>query len=160
MPIAFLCLRALAQEPVCAVRGTVTDSVTNDPVPKAQVFATGTHYSVWRTTDPSGAFCFRQLDSGTYRILVQKPGYLDSGNRVTVDTARQSALPPLSIDIDPQAVIAGTVLDSDGEPLAGAEVAMWTRKRSAKGFEPDEAENTLAGPGGAFRFSALSEGTY
>ena len=62
----------------------LTDSVTNDPVPKAQVFATGTHYSVWRTTDPSGAFCFRQLDSGTYRILVQKPGYLDSGNRVTV----------------------------------------------------------------------------
>jgi Carboxypeptidase regulatory-like domain len=155
--LAFLCLRALAQPPVCAVSGTVVDQNTKKPVVKARVFASGSSYSIWKVTDASGFFCFEHLEPMSYSILVQKARYLDREQSVVV---KEEKLPPLKIAISAQTVIAGVVLSSDGERLPGASVTLLTRKRTSKGANAEKIEEGLTGPDGTFRFSALSQDTY
>jgi hypothetical protein len=160
LSVLLFSLGAAAQEPVCAVRGTVTDSVSNKPVPEARVLAMGLKYSLWRTADDSGGFCFARLDPGVYRILAQRAGYIDNEMRAAVDMETKLASAPLKIEINPNAVIAGKVSDSDGEPLERARVDIWTRTRTPRGFEPNSEDSTFSGPDGSFRFSALTGGTY
>jgi hypothetical protein len=153
-----LCLHAFAQAPICAVSGTVTEP-NGKPVAKARVFATGSAYSLWKVTDASGFFCFEQLEPDSYRVSVENAGYLP-GKRRLVAVEKDSKPVSLKFEISRSAVISGVVLDSDGEPLPGASVALWTRARTAKGFIPNSEETLDAGPGGAFRFDTLDPGSY
>src|SRR5580658_6748980 len=156
---AILCLRAAAQGPACAVSGTVVDSA-NKPVGKARVLAAGPNYSLWKSTDKSGFFCFDHIEPGSYRLSVEKAGYISAHRRVTIDPEDQSARPPLRIAISAEAAISGVVLDSYGEPIPGAAVSVWTRARTAKGFTPNSEEGADTGPDGAFSFSDLFPGVY
>jgi hypothetical protein len=154
-----LCLRATAAGPVCALSGAVVDSA-NKPVVKARVLATGSSYSLWKATESSGFFCFEHIEPGSYRLSVQKAGYVGVQRRATIEAGDKSDRPPLRIEISAEAVISGIVLDSDGDPIPGAAVSIWTRARTAKGFSPNSEDSANTGPDGAFRFSVLSPGVY
>jgi protocatechuate 3,4-dioxygenase beta subunit len=88
--------------------------------------------------DGGGAFEFRGLSPGTYRIVASKPGYepivadapplgrriLYSGRSVTLVAGE--ATDPIDIPLAPLATLSGVVLDDNGDPLQGASVQLLT----------------------------------
>jgi hypothetical protein len=118
----------------CTLSGTVVDSVTGDPLNKARVVAqTGsgrTASTFSTTTDDKGRFTLIDLDAGVYRLKAQRNRYLDAwygarraeGSGSTITLTPGNEMKSLTIKLPPYAVIAGTVRDSDGEPLAKARV--------------------------------------
>jgi hypothetical protein len=145
LPVVFLLLsRAAAQEPVPAasavVEGSVVNCVTGSPVKRAHVRAvriapqsephseedtpeTGTD------TDAGGRFTLR-LEPGSYRLWVERPGFMEQNyGALSPNGAGQAlALGPgqelhdVAFRIAPLGAISGRVLDEDGEPVQGAGV--------------------------------------
>jgi subtilisin family serine protease len=69
------------------LEGTVSDSITREPIPGATVRWSATAKSGAVETDSTGAYVIPNLDRGTYSITVSKPGYEDA-------TAGPYDLPP------------------------------------------------------------------
>jgi choice-of-anchor B domain-containing protein len=102
--------------------GTVTDSLTGQPLPGAKIAVTGTATSA--PTDPFGGYKTGTAQGGTYTIRVSRPGYrpdertaeLRNGQTTVLDVA---LLPAQSL------LASGTVLDEDTQaPLPGARVLL------------------------------------
>lgn len=66
----------------CTISGTVIDLETGDPVQQATVTLSPTGYNTY--TGDDGHFEFIDLDVKTYKLQVQKTGYVT--NRKTVTT--------------------------------------------------------------------------
>ena len=131
--MAILCLRALAQETACTIGGTVVDEATHKPVVKARVIAeVPGSYTLVKLTDARGSFCFEALTPASYRILVQKAGYMEFQTRPLV-VEEGSPIKPMALEMTQLAGIAGVVLDADGDLLPGAEVTVSDRVRDKGG---------------------------
>jgi hypothetical protein len=60
----------------------VIDRANGAPIRKAHVYAaTGLSLAILTETDENGAFCFEKLESGAYRLVAQRTGYLDVAYR-------------------------------------------------------------------------------
>ena len=112
-------------------------------------------------TDPSGQFALPNLDTGTYRIEVSKPGYVKTTVRLQVSADEQG---PLLIRLVRCGVISGRVLDVQGEPLLSATAYAirvdqdGTLRRPATDLSP--ANMTRVDPNGAYRLYDLKPGKY
>lgn len=159
--IAILCLRAAAQEAApCTISGAVIDGASDKPVERARVIAESANYSFLKLTDGRGGFCFERLTAGDYRVTVQKAGYEDGVHPVILAVEDNSPVKPLTIRMTQWASFSGTVLDSEGELLPGAEVTVWERTGGRNGGPPDEVESTHSDGAGAFHIAQLSPGAY
>lgn len=103
---------------------TVVDGVSNQPVGSAQVNVSPqderSSFSFGRgTTDPEGKVQSRVLP-GTYNVYVSAPGYRSS--RSVAAVVEDGKTNEITIMLGATARIAGTVTDSDGRPVAGAQV--------------------------------------
>ena len=155
--IAILCLQAAAQEhPACTIGGAVVDGGSNEPVPRSRVIAEAGSYTFLRLSGEDGSFCFEHLTPGDYRVIVQKAGYGETRYPTTLAVEGSEAVKPLTLRIAREAGLSGTVLDSNGEFLPGAEVTVWQRLKDG----PDEVDGATADGRGAFRVSELAPGTY
>ncbi|MFE6968082.1 carboxypeptidase regulatory-like domain-containing protein [Isoptericola sp. NPDC057653] len=114
-----------------AVGGTVTDDA-GDPVAGATVTVEGPDGPVTLTTDGAGDYFLDDLPPGDHTITLTVPdGYTAdvTERRVTVTAAGESFLAedfglvaePVEPTVHP---VSGAVSDSDGEPVAGAEVVV------------------------------------
>jgi protocatechuate 3,4-dioxygenase beta subunit len=82
------------------------------------------------TTDNEGKFVFEDVPAGRYTLSAEKPGFVTSryGARSNTSPGTQlmlaagAEMKDLSIKMTPQGVIAGKVLDQDGDPVATAQV--------------------------------------
>jgi protocatechuate 3,4-dioxygenase beta subunit len=111
------------------VSGTINDAA--GPVGNAWVglFATDasgnpTVEIAHTTTGPDGTYQFGALADGHYRVLVDAPpGSPDSGTWLTADVSGSSVV-DLNATLAPRTrgTISGTVTDTDGNPIAGANV--------------------------------------
>ncbi|MFC7877920.1 collagen binding domain-containing protein [Isoptericola sp. NPDC057391] len=114
-----------------AIGGTVTDGAGN-PVPGATVTVEGPGGPFELTTDDEGVYFVGELATGDYTITLTVPdGYTaDLTERdVTVTPAGESFLAEdfavVAEVVEPPAQpVSGTVTDTDGEPVAGAEVTV------------------------------------
>jgi hypothetical protein len=155
----------------CTLSGTVVNSATGQPLNKVrvQVEAVGDEQAQgFASTDAQGQFAVPNLDPGRYRIKGQRNGYLDtyygarraeSKGTVIALTPGQS-LPDLQLKMMPFAVIAGTVRDADGEPLAKATVTLHRLH-----YEEGKRKITTTGGGytddlGQFRIAGVAPGKY
>jgi 5-hydroxyisourate hydrolase-like protein (transthyretin family) len=117
----------------CYVSGVVVDAATGQPLAKAQVRLerrprdgpdSGT------ATNTEGKFAMAAIEPGTYRLRAFRNGYqgMYLGARRSDSTGTTLVLAPgqevtgLKIALQPYAVIAGTIRDSDGEALVGTTV--------------------------------------
>ena len=119
---------------LCAVSGTVVDSLTGAPLSKAQVVLEPAYGKESATTasNEKGRFMLVGVAPGTYLLKGVRNGYLDTyygarrprsqGVKLTLVAGDESK--GLELKLLPYAVIGGVVRDSDGEPLAGARVAL------------------------------------
>ena len=156
------------------VEGTIV-SLNGDAVRKATVRLQGAvlqpgqppgMYS--ETTDNAGKFVFEDVAPGRYTLSAEKPGFVTTrygarsntspGSQLTLTAGME--LKSLSIKMTPQGVIAGKVLDQDGDPVASAlvQVLRMAYVRGRRQAQPTGAGST--NDLGEFRVSNLAPGRY
>jgi protocatechuate 3,4-dioxygenase beta subunit len=156
------------------VEGTIF-SLNGDTVRKANVRLQGapgqsnqppTSYS--ETTDNTGKFVFDDVAPGWYTLSAEKPGFVTAryGARSGTSIGMQLKLTAgmemkdLAIKMTPQGVIAGKVLDQDGDPVVSVQVqAMrFTYSRGRKQLQPTSGTST--NDLGEYRLINLAPGRY
>jgi len=155
--------------------GQVTDARSGAPIRGARVTLTlivetpqGTFGRRPRQalSGDDGAFSFDGLDDGQYTLNVEKPGFASypdvfgdgAPERITIDAGRDA--PSLAIALEKGAVIAGRILNADGEPEP--EVGVAALRRTDKVGPIGFAQNGHAQTNdiGEFRIAGLPAGDY
>jgi hypothetical protein len=164
---------ALAAPAGYALRGTVVNSVTNQPVARALVSLAQDQAML---TDSNGQFAFDNLGPGSYSLSVTKPGYQGRGGamggmirgnsfsrlRPAPPTSIQVGpdMPSVTLSITPLATIAGHVTLSTADPDDGIRIQAFDRR-----MENGHPHWTIAGEArtrsdGSFRIANLEPGSY
>jgi protocatechuate 3,4-dioxygenase beta subunit len=156
------------------VEGTIL-SVAGDMVRKATVRLQGTSSqpgqpptSYVETTDSAGKFLFDDIAPGRYTLSADKPGFVSARYGARSDTVGGTQLnltagmemKDLSIKLTPQGVIAGKILDADGDPVISAQVQAlrFTYIGGRKQLQP--AGGTQTNDLGEYRLINLAPGRY
>ena len=113
----------------CAVDGSVVNSVTGEPVPRAKVnlISGGGTYST--ATDSSGRWSFSNVACGQVNFMTTRVGFLGPGfrgvNRAAPATLTSgSPAPDVKLELTPQSVVYGKVLDDQGDPAQNVQVSL------------------------------------
>jgi len=159
----------------CHVEGTLVNRVTGMPVRKGYVTLVAVRrgmqpqnagnangYTV--TSNADGKFVFDDVDPGQYAISADRGGYIRTNYRsnsgaIFTLTAGQR-IKDIRIALVPQGVIAGRVVDEDGDPITDARVQAqrWVMTggiRTLRGSQQIPVDDQ-----GNFRIANLSAGRY
>jgi len=148
------------------ISGVVVDSVTNVPVPRAQVSISLGNDAATATAGDDGRFVLAGLQAGKYTLSAAAPGYVrEAYNQhgafsigIAVGDGQDSE--HLIFRLDPQAIIYGRVMDDRGEPVRSAQVQLFASERvggrRAKFVHSQMQTNDL----GEYRFAHLLPGKY
>jgi hypothetical protein len=159
-----------------SIEGAVLVETTKEPVRRAQVMlyprrassgptlTMGQPQSISATTDAEGKFTIAGLEPGDYFVNVRKQGFTVA-RRSTFASSTQikvgagEAVKGLRYSLLPQAVIAGRVLDDEGEPVQGAAVQALARQaiRGKKRWLAN-AQGVQTNDRGEFRLANLEPG--
>jgi hypothetical protein len=118
----------------CSISGTVVTLAGSEPLRKVRVRLESIEdrtRSISVVTDAGGRFELKALDAGGYHLRVTRVGYVTQtyGQRKPQDPGATLSLRPgqelkdLLFKMVPSAVIAGRILDEDGEPLPSVNVS-------------------------------------
>ena len=153
-----------------SVEGTVLNARTKAPLAKAQVRLirldgpAATQNAT--TTDAAGRFKLNGVQPGEYRALATRGGFVrqvfGSGKIPTSLTlAPQQTLTGLILELSPGAVIAGRVVDEDGEPLANVRLQAfrYVGSQGSRQFIPAGRSVSTDDQGG-YRLFDLDSGRY
>lgn len=158
------CAAAQTAEKPITVSGTVTDSATSAPLPRALV-TLGGNPSRFAFTDGSGHFEIQNVKPGRYFVSIAKPGYYDpnssgSGTHINYGILITSTSAQLNMKLIPAASISGRVLTSSGEPVEGASVQIFyaTVNDGRLIWNPNQAAST--GDDGTYEIPGLVPGRY
>jgi hypothetical protein len=147
---------ASAPQPTSGIFGRVVSAETHKAVRRA-IIKVYTSRDQWdEFTDSEGRFRFPALAPGEYTLIVHRDGYTNRAYNVErSDFDEQKELP---IQLHPQAVITGKVVDGLGQALQSAQIqALATRTSGGKIPVLTSADtNDL----GEYRLSGLDPGTY
>jgi protocatechuate 3,4-dioxygenase beta subunit len=160
----------------CSVEGVVLDGVSQQPLRKVEIILRRSEAAGSRgggamapaygaLTNDSGRFAFTGVVPGSYMLSAQKTGYLPSrsGSRRTAGpnvlrlTAGQEVR-GFTIHLTPQAVITGTVLDEDNEPVQGASVQVLAIRYFRGRPSPTHVGAGVTDDQGRYRIPGISPG--
>jgi hypothetical protein len=154
----------------CTVSGSVANSVSGEPLNRADVFAepVGGGITATTTTDGKGNFTLVDLDPGEYKLKGRRNGYLGTyygarrpeGTGTTIALELGVEMKDIQIKLAPFAVLAGTVRESDGEPLAGASVAVFVLSYEFDRRSIGQVDDTHTDDLGQYRIANLPPGKY
>ena len=132
-----------------AISGVVVD-LQGTPIPDATVVTAPETSTL--TTDAAGVFSLTELPIGAYAVTVTCDGYVEGSDMVGVADDTTTAVEVILIAVagdDTVGAITGTVLDTAGVPVEGAEVSV-------------DGSTTLVdttGADGAFSITAVDPGS-
>jgi protocatechuate 3,4-dioxygenase beta subunit len=112
----------------------LVDDTAGRPPRRATVTLAGGDSRVGRqtVTDDRGRFVFDHLAAGRYTLVAEKPGFVRTfygsrrpgrGPAMPIAVAEAQRLADVTVKLLPGAVIAGTVTDEHGAPIASAQVS-------------------------------------
>src|SRR5438445_911017 len=132
-----------APEDLCTIQGQVFNAATGEPLKKASLnlqrtdvtpdmMSLPTNYST--ATDASGKFAMKDIEPGKYQLRVNRNGFVSTsyGARgpgrpgTTLSLIRSQNLKDVVFRLTPHGVVAGRILDEDGEPVPNAGVQLMT----------------------------------
>jgi len=152
----------------CTVEGHVVLASGEQPLNKVaiRIFpddAEGNSYTA--LTDAEGHFKIEDMKPGHYNVRIERNGYLEAGKHrrryqsQTLTLKRGQELNDLMYRMQPAAVIAGKLVDAEGDPVTEASIVV-SRYGSSSGrnsqFRSYERTNDL----GEYRVSGLPPGRY
>jgi protocatechuate 3,4-dioxygenase beta subunit len=141
-----------------SIEGTVTDQLSGAPLAGARVVLP--EMEPGRTLaygDAAGHFRFDGLRAGPHSLMAFRTGYLQASQPVDVNPGQNPTR--VRISLAPQAVIAGTVEDQDGFPVASASIIVLTR--GAQGELVSASRGGITSDDhGRFRAAGLAPGSY
>jgi hypothetical protein len=105
------------------VEGVVLNAVTNEPVRKAHVVLDDEKNRYAVTSGSEGKFRFEGIEPGNYHPEAQRQGFFDSDDEPWLTVASGQQVNDAVIKLMPEGVIAGHVVDEDGDPVPGAGVS-------------------------------------
>jgi Carboxypeptidase regulatory-like domain len=122
-----------APSPAASLEGTVFNKLTGAPVKSAHVMyikvgsGAGENAQPISTDTDAGGHYIIQLEAGTYRLWVERPGYArqtygsrsPEGQGSVISVAAGAQFHDLDMRMVPLGAIAGSVLDEDGDPVQG-----------------------------------------
>ncbi len=153
----------------CALDGSVTNAITNEPIPRARVMigsagpSRGTPSFV--TADNSGHWRFSNVTCGPIQVVANRPGFLNAVKATPVVLISESPAHDVGLRLTPASVITGKILDDQGDPVANAQVFILSSRvmdghrtfvLSGNMYGPNSGTNDL----GEFRFAGLTAGKY
>src|SRR5579872_4179669 len=131
----------LAQPPEPSGNGSITGSVVNpageplrhvtlqlNPLAAGAASTNGPVSSYATDSDSAGNFAFDDVQPGQYTLMAERTGYLRSsytsarGNVLTIHPGEKTT--DITVQMISQSIIAGRVVDDEGEPLPGATVTV------------------------------------
>jgi len=157
------------EEGTAKVEGTVTHRRTGEPVGRAMVYLTKSDGSQGLSlmAGADGKFVFEKVARGVYRVTAERRGFLrgeygtrrygQRGGLITLTDGQE--LKGADVKLDPQSVIAGQILDENGEPMPRVQVMAWKRLPAA-GRQGGPAGNDATDDRGEFRIAGLGPGKY
>lgn len=126
-------VRAQQQPATGSIHGAVVDAGTNDPLPGARVTAESTNrVAIVTTTNAAGEFAFTNLDPGPYELTFAARGYVQQrygqkstgGAGMPAEILAGQVVRGLVTRLTPTGSVEGRILDSNGNPAAGAPVEL------------------------------------
>lgn len=164
---------SVAAQGACMIQGRVVDGATGQPLANPKVFIdprsdNGRGVPIRHLADANGEFCFEHLDAGRYIVRAGRPGYMSGsygrqhsdGPALILEVSPDKQWLNLVVKLSPQAVIRGTVVDSDGDPIARATVKLFEQSSRPGKVRPNSTNQDQADDEGRFSFSGLDAGTY
>lgn len=152
------------QKNVYNVAGTVMNSVTGRPIPRVLMTLTGAPERAM-LTDQEGKFAFDNLPAGNVELRVLKPGFFRYGKKGQDNPPIQlrvgSDTETITITLEPEGTITGTIAGKNEEPLEHASVGVlqWRsiegRRQLAAAHTPVESDED-----GNFHIAGLAPGRY
>ena len=123
----------------CSISGQVSNAATGEPVRRALVYmrridtspgVTNVQVTQSGTTDAAGRFALSGIAPGKYRLSAERSGFLTTqygsrgpnkaGTLITLEPGQKSS--DMTMRLTPHGVIAGRVVDDEGEPVPNANV--------------------------------------
>jgi hypothetical protein len=160
MKLALLLIAAVA---VTAQTGTVEGRVVNgasgEPVRRASVSVRRPGQVFTVESNSNGAFRVDGLAAGEYTMSVLRTGYVPSGGR-DFEIGANARMSGIVVSLTPMGVIAGRVLDPEGDPISGATVHAMQYTYTNGKRQLRVARTTTSDDRGQYRLFDLSPGRY
>jgi protocatechuate 3,4-dioxygenase beta subunit len=149
-----------------SLQGTVVKEPSGEPLKKAiiELIAEnqeeGGNYTA--TSDQDGHFSIPEIQSGRYRMFVERTGFLEVDEKrrrsegLLISLAAGQELKDQTLHMLAAAVVTGRVIDEDGDAMANVEISVLRRKAST--FEPAGSAHT--DDLGEYRVGGLLPGKY
>jgi hypothetical protein len=165
-------LASLSSQPPATglIAGRVVEGLSSRPVAGAIVslFGAGLGATPRAMTNANGYFVFRQLTKGSYSLTASRLGYVDGapgrrrpgGTSAPIDIEEGQRVADVVIPIWRHATISGSVTDEAGEPVIGAQVSGFQRRRIGGGLRIVRRIVATTDDRGIYRLAALEPGDY
>jgi len=163
---------------LCTIEGQVFDASTGEPLRKATIsmnpmrisapMAGAVARSYGATSDAAGKFSISGIEPGQYRVNATHTGFLNgqynaqrpNGPGSPIELARSQKMTGVDLRLMPHGVIAGHMLDEDGDPLQGVQIQLlrMTYNRGRKQLQQYNGSNS--NDLGEYRISGIQPGKY
>jgi len=149
------------EEKPASVEGTVTNSLTGEPLARAHVtfngYARGKQLKYGAISRADGKFTIAALPAGNYSATAERVGFVKTGENgqespEQVKFGAGDRKTDLSLKLTPAGAIAGRVLGADGESMESIEIEAVRSGTRAESTETDDQGN--------FRIGGLTPGKY
>jgi uncharacterized protein (DUF2141 family) len=150
-----------------SIQGKVLQEPDGQPIRKANVQLSGrtgptaAQYSA--ITDAQGQFRIDDVQPGQYVVVVEHPGFVQSvtgSRRTTISVQPGSGKNDLILHMQAAAVIAGKIVDLDGDPMRDVSVTAARTGSMGAGRMSQDFGNGATNDLGEFRISDLRAGRY
>jgi hypothetical protein len=152
----------------CAADGSVVNGLTGEPIPRARIMLMGGNGQLSVAADSSGRWSLSNVPCGQVQMMASRPGFLNMnpgqprarGPFRPVILTSGSPTHDIKIQLTPQAVVAGKVVDDQGDPIMNAQVLPFSSRvvEGRRTFQP--AGNAMTNDLGEFRLANLNAGKF